>query len=165
MVFHIHFSTLPQVTFLYFRFVDDVFRGSDHKAIMKVMKFALNMNTKEDIKKIYDVVKNLGSPYVLMGFDQLMKNDRQMKRNFFVTEPKKIGNLKPVVTMDGICRAWIPYKASNPYKNSQFITNFEEVFGSELNEDLPNDMESLQTIRFIGFESNYINNLMQSSYR
>ena len=150
---------------MHFRFVDDVFRGSDHKAIMKIMKFALNMHTKEDIKKIYDVVLNLGLPYVLMDFDKIMQNDQQMKRNFFVTEPKELGNLKPVMTMDGICQAWIPYKVSNPYKNSQFITNFEEVFGSELNDDLPDDVESLQTIRFIGFESNYINNLMQSSFR
>ena len=129
------------------------------------MKFALHMYTKEDISSIYEVVKKMDLPYNLLDFDKVMNNDLPMKRNFFSTNPKSFGPLKPVITKNGICQAWIPYEVPNPYKKSLFTSDFEDVFGNNINKDLPIGLESNKIFRFISYESNYISNLMKSSYR
>ena len=132
-----------------------------------IMKFALHMHTKEDILRIYEVVRSLELPYSTMNFNHevMSKKDSPLSRNFFVVEPKKFGTLKPVITMNGICQAWIPFEISNPYQQSQFITNFEEIFGLENKESLPIDLESHKIFRFIGYESNYVSNIKESSNR
>ena len=63
-------------------FANDALRPSDHKAIMKIMKFALHMHNKEDISSIYEAVKKMDLPYNQLDLDKVMNNDLPMKRNF-----------------------------------------------------------------------------------
>ena len=132
---------------------------------MKIMKFALHMHNKEDISSIYEAVKKMDLPYNQLDLDNVMNNDLPMKRNFILSDPESFGSLKPVITMNGICEAWIPYKVQSPYKQSKFISDFENVFGNNISKELPIGLESNKIFRFVSYENNYISNLMKSSFR
>ena len=133
------------------------------------MKFALHLHTQDDIANMYEMVKKASPPYEMIEYDEdknlkfePYKEYEWLKSNFFEIYPVELGSLKPVLTTEGICQAWLPFDIENPFSRNDFIDLFEEVFNKSAKQ--VTDKNS-RTIRFIGYESNYISNIKEANYR
>ena len=130
------------------------------------MKFALHLHEIEDIEKMYNLVIKANPPYEMIKYDDIKDwESAQLNRNYFAIDPPEFGSLRPALTTEGICQAWIPYDVENPFHQSKFIDLFEEIFNKSVRKVSSDVLQSKKLFRFIGYESNYISNIIQASYR
>ena len=92
------------------------------------MKFALHLHTQDDIANMYEMVKKASPPYEMIEYDEdknlkfePYKEYEWLKSNFFEIYPVELGSLKPVLTTEGICQAWLPFDIENPFSRNEFI--------------------------------------------
>ena len=57
---------------------------------------------------MYELVKQAGLPYEMITLNDT-QNSVNLHRNFIEIDPIEFGSLKPVLTSNGICQAWLPY--------------------------------------------------------
>ena len=98
------------------------------KDIMGMMQFAKHMYDKDDVKDLYEGLRNSSIPYSLYTWDWIELMDHYVRwKNYHKLAPKSAGLLSPKPTSNGICLSWTPSNKSI-FKDSKYQQIFKEVF-------------------------------------
>ena len=107
--------------------------GRNLSTINKLMKFAYHIHNREDVKFIYNQVKESKLSYKMIPFEKMdlkfHNHNVKIKRPYIINSPKFTKKeFIPVITNQGLCFAWNVEETNTVFKPSRFVSHFNEEF-------------------------------------
>ena len=125
------------------------YAGRNMSAILIVMKFAYHLSNIEDIKSVYNLVKNINFPYKLQNLDKVLYGFQNNPFPFFkdYIYSDETFEIAPTLTSNGLCYNWNGLPVPNLFNNYDYIQDFDNSLNISKTKSIKNG--SIRKISFI----------------